>query len=93
MDVVIHHAEPDDYETIHGILSGPRATAGRLQLPLQSVEHVRRRFSETPEGLYHLVACVEGQVIGHLGLETFPTRPRRRRSISPTTGWASRASS
>jgi putative acetyltransferase len=47
-------------------------------LPLQSVEDVRTRFfSETREGLYHLVACVDEEVVGHLGLETF-TRPRRR---------------
>jgi putative acetyltransferase len=78
VDISIRHAEPDDAEAIHRILSGPRATAGTLQLPLQSVEDVRRRFLESPEGLYHLVACVEGEVVGHLGLETFPGRPRRR---------------
>ena len=80
MDIIIRHAEPDDAEAIHRILNGPRATAGTLQLPLQSVEGVRKRFfSETREGLYHLVACVdEEEMIGHLGLETFPTRPRRR---------------
>jgi L-phenylalanine/L-methionine N-acetyltransferase len=76
--VSIRHAEPDDYEAIHRILSSPRATAGTLQLPLQSLEGVRKRFfSETREGLYQLVACVEEEVVGHLGLETF-TRPRRR---------------
>ena len=49
-----------------------------MQLPLQSVEDVRKRFfSETREGLYHLVACVDEEVVGHLGLETF-SRPRRR---------------
>src|ERR687895_385314 len=41
-------------------------------------EGVRKRFfSEMREGLYHLVACVDEEVVGHLGLETF-TRPRRR---------------
>jgi putative acetyltransferase len=78
VDITIRHAEPDDAEAIHRILSGPRATAGTLQLPLQSVEGVRKRFfSETPEGLYHLVAWVDEEVVGHLGLETV-TRPRRR---------------
>jgi putative acetyltransferase len=76
--VSVRHAEPDDAEAIHQILSGPRATAGTMQLPLQSVEGVRKRFfSGTREGLYHLVACVDAEAIGHLGLETF-TRPRRR---------------
>jgi L-phenylalanine/L-methionine N-acetyltransferase len=77
VETFIRHAEPDDADAIHRIMSGPKATAGTLQLPLQSVEYVRKRFSESPEGLYHLVACVEGEVVGHLGLETTP-RPRRR---------------
>lgn len=51
-----------------------------MQLPLQPVEAVRKRFfSETlRKGFYHLVAsCVDEEVVGHLRLETF-TRPRRR---------------
>jgi L-phenylalanine/L-methionine N-acetyltransferase len=76
--VSIRHAEPDDAQAIHWILSGPRATAGTMQLPLQSVADVRKRFSpETPEGYYDLVACVDEEVVGHLGLQMF-TRPRRR---------------
>jgi putative acetyltransferase len=77
VEIFVRHAEPEDYEAIHGIYLGPRAVAGTLQLPFQSLEYVRRRFSGSPEGLYHLVACVEGEVVGHLGLET-TSRPRRR---------------
>jgi L-phenylalanine/L-methionine N-acetyltransferase len=77
-NVSVRHAEPDDAPAIHRILSSPRAVAGTMQLPLQSLEGVRKRFfSDTREGLYHLVACVGEEVVGHLGLETF-TRPRRR---------------
>ena len=73
---IIRHADPDDVEAIHRIPSGPQAIEGTL--PLQSVEGVRKRFfSETREGLYHLVACVDEEVVGHLGLETF-SAPRRR---------------
>jgi L-phenylalanine/L-methionine N-acetyltransferase len=43
MEIVIRHAEPEDYEAIHRILSGPRAMAGTLQLPYQSVENASRR--------------------------------------------------
>ena len=48
-NVSVRHAEPDNAaQAVHRILSGPRATAGTLQLPLQSVEDVRTRFfSET----------------------------------------------
>ena len=76
--VSVRHAEPQDAEAVHRILAGPRAAAGTLQLPLQPVEAVRRQFfSDAREGVYHLVACVEGEVVGHLGLEAY-ARPRRR---------------
>src|SRR4028119_98094 len=78
VSVSVRHAEPQDAEAVHRILAGPRAAAGTLQLPLQSVEAVRRQFfSDAREGVYHLVACVEGEVVGHLGLEAY-ARPRRR---------------
>jgi putative acetyltransferase len=76
--VNVRHAEPDDFEAMHRIMSGPRAAAGTLQLPLQSVEAWRKRLADPPEGLFLLVACVEGEVVGNLGLETSPNRPRMR---------------
>ncbi len=78
MEIVIRHAEPDDYEAIHRIFSGPRVIEGTLQLPLPSAEMWRKRLSEKPENLYSLVACADGEVVGDLGLETYPTLWRRR---------------
>jgi putative acetyltransferase len=65
---------------MHRIMSAPRAVAGTLQLPLQSAEAWRKRLAEPPEGLFLLVACAEGEVVGNLGLKTFPIRPRIRHS-------------
>jgi L-phenylalanine/L-methionine N-acetyltransferase len=76
--VSVRHAEPDDYEAMHRIMSGPRAAAGTLQLPLQSKEAWRKRLAEPPEGLFLLAACVDEEVVGNLGLETSPNRPRIR---------------
>ena len=76
MDITIRHTEPEDYEALHRIFSGPRAVAGTLQMPLPSAQMWRKRLSERPEGLYSLVACLEGEVVGSLGLETSPTRWR-----------------
>ncbi len=80
--VSVRHAEPDDYEAMHRIMSGPKAAAGTLQLPLQSAETWRKRLADPPEGLFLLVACVDGEVVGNLGLETSPTRPRIRHAGS-----------
>ena len=76
--ITVRHVEPEDYEALHRILSGPRAIAGTTQLPLSSAETWRKRLSERPEGLYSLVACVDGEVVGGLNLSTDPTRWRMR---------------
>ena len=78
MDITVSHAEPEDYESLHRIFSGPKVVADTLQMPFPSAEMWRERLSEPPEGLYSLVACVEGEVVGSLGLETSPTRWRMR---------------
>jgi L-phenylalanine/L-methionine N-acetyltransferase len=78
MDITVRHSEPEDYKALHRIFSGPRAIAGTLQMPFPRAEMWRERLSEPPEGLYSLVACVEGEVVGSLSLETSPTRWRMR---------------
>lgn len=77
MNITIRHAEPGDYQALHKIYSGPRAAAGTLQMPIQSIEQVRKRIAEPPPGFYSLVACVEGELVGNLGLHVVD-RPRRR---------------
>ena len=78
MTIVVRHIEPGDFEAVQQIYTGPKAVWGTLQLPFPSAEMWRKRLAEPPEGLYSLVACAEDEVIGHLGLHTFPNRPRRR---------------
>ena len=78
MTITIRHIEPGDYEAVHRIISGPKAVWGTLQLPFPSIEMWRKRLAEPPEGLFSLVACADGEVVGHIGLHTFPNHPRRR---------------
>ncbi|HJQ28974.1 MAG TPA: GNAT family N-acetyltransferase [Rubrobacter sp.] len=77
MEITVRHTEPEDYKALHRIISGPRAIAGTMQLPFPSAETWRKRLAEPPEGLYSLVACVDGEAVGNLGLEAL-SRPRRR---------------
>ncbi len=58
MEIKVRHTEPEDYEAVHRIFSGPKVIAGTLQLPFPSAEAWRERLADTPEGLYSLVACV-----------------------------------
>jgi L-phenylalanine/L-methionine N-acetyltransferase len=78
VDITVRHPEPEDCKALYRIFSSPRAVAGTLQMPFPRAEMWRERLSEPPEELYSLVACVEGEVVGSLGLETSPTRWRMR---------------
>lgn len=78
MNLTIRRTEPSDYEAIVKIFGGPKVIWGTLQIPYPSVEQWRKRVAEPPEGFYSLVACVDGEVVGQIGLQTFPNRPRRR---------------
>ena len=60
------------------MFSCPKVFAGTLQLPYPSREHWRRQLAETSEGSYNLVAVAGDRVVGMLGLDTFPNKPRRR---------------
>lgn len=76
--IVIRRAEPGDYVAYQKIIQSPRVIWGTMQLPFPSVEQWRKRLAEPEEGFYLLLACVEGEPVGGLGLHTNPNRPRRR---------------
>ena len=78
LEITVRHSEPEDYKALHRIFSGPRTVAGTMHMPFPRAEMWRERLSEPPEGLYSLVACVEGEVVGSLDLNTSPSRWRLR---------------
>lgn len=78
MDITIRRAEPDDADAITAIHAGPIAMRNTLQLPYPTTELWRKRLADPLDGHYHLVACVDGEVVGNIGLGTKPNSPRRR---------------
>lgn len=74
----IRRLEPSDYEAIYRLFSGPRAVWGTLQLPYPSEESWRKKVAEPRDGSYHLAACAGTELVGELGVDTFPNNPRRR---------------
>lgn len=74
----IRRAEPSDAEGVRQIFLGPKAIRGTLQLPFPSAEMWRKRLAEPADGIFNLLACVENEIVGQLGLHTFPHTPRRR---------------
>jgi putative acetyltransferase len=82
MNITIRRVEPGDYEALQHIFSGPRVIWGTAQLPYPSVEMWRKRLAEPPEGIFGIVACIDGEVVGHLNIHTFPNRPRRQHAAA-----------
>ncbi len=76
--LVIRSAEPSDYRDVYEIYCCPRAQAGTLQMPYPSLEMWRERMATRHDNLYNLVAVAGERVVGIMGLETSPNRPRRR---------------
>lgn len=78
INFTVRRAEPDDYKAMAQVWASPKAIWGTLQLPFPSAELWRKRLAEPPEGTFNLLACVENEIVGQLGLHTFPNHPRRR---------------
>ncbi len=77
-DCIIRRTRPDDYEAFTRMFEGPKVVWGTLQVPFPSTEAWRKRLAEPADGYFGLVACVENELVGQLGLLTFPQAPRRR---------------
>jgi len=76
--IVVRRAEPRDADAIQVIFSGPKVIAGTLQLPYPSVEAWRKRLADFPAADHWLVATIDGEVVGNLGLHDGGKSPRRR---------------
>ena len=75
-EIVVRHSNKADIPAIKAIYEGRQAAAGTLQLPFASTQLWESRLETLPAGVYSLVAVIDGEVLGQLGLEHFQ-RPRR----------------
>ena len=76
-EVKIRHSDSNDIQAIRDIYSGELAYSGTLQLPFPSVALWESRLGDLPKGVYSLVADVEEEVVGQIGLHVDPN-PRRK---------------
>jgi L-phenylalanine/L-methionine N-acetyltransferase len=75
MDITIRKAEPSDAEGIWKCYTAPQAFRNTLQLPYRSLESIRELLHKSGEGDHILVATVDSEVVGVIGLHT-SSRPR-----------------
>ncbi|MBN3789013.1 GNAT family N-acetyltransferase [Burkholderia sp. Ac-20353] len=79
-DITIRHTETKDIEAIRQIAAHPAVYANTLQLPFPSVEKWTQRINNIRERGFSLVAELDGEVVGHLGLD--PEQNPRRRHVA-----------
>lgn len=76
--LTIRRAEAEDCVGIAEMFESSKVYSGTLQVPYPSREYWRRRITENPESAHYLLAIVDERVVGMAGIDTFPTRPRRK---------------
>jgi putative acetyltransferase len=82
-NIIIRQAELTDAEALWRCYTSPQVVYHTLQLPYRSLESVREQLQTKPEDSnFHLVAEVEGQVVGSIGLHV-----NRRPRISHIAGF------
>jgi putative acetyltransferase len=74
--IEIRRVEPSDYKAVCEVHAQPNALRGTLQTPFPSEEKWKERLAKFGERDYGLVACVEGEIVGMLGLQA-GSSPRR----------------
>lgn len=74
-EIVIRHVEAADAEALRLLNTHPGVYHQTLQLPHPSMEMWQERVMKKP-GRRHLVACLGGNVVGHLALDVMDN-PRR----------------
>ena len=75
MEIAVRRAEPSDAEAIWKCYTAPLAVRNTLQMPYRSLDSVREQLTKCGEGDHILVAVIDDEVVGVIGLHT-SSRPR-----------------
>ncbi len=76
-DIRVRAMKSADWHGLYEIWTDPRVCWNTLQVPFQSEDEVRQKVEKPSEGVYRLVAEVDGRVVGVSGLHLC-RRPRRQ---------------
>lgn len=75
-EIVVRHAEAEDAQALQQIHMMSEVIYNTLQIPHPSLAMWRERLGAPQPGRRQLVACMDGEVVGHLAL-TVEQNPRR----------------
>lgn len=68
-EIIIRHSESEDIIGIKSIFGGRSTYSNTLQLPYSSLEIWKSRFENPQDGYYSLVAELDNEIVGHIGLK------------------------
>ncbi|MGI4858068.1 MAG: GNAT family N-acetyltransferase [Janthinobacterium lividum] len=80
-DILIRHSKSTDVDAITKIYEGREAYSGTLQLPFPSGATWEKRIGTVPQGSHSLVAELDGEVVGQIGVDAMQN-PRRKHVAS-----------
>ena len=80
-DILIRAREPADMADLTELLNQPRAIWGTLQMPFVSLDARQKRAAAGSPNDLHLMAVIDGKVIGSASLNRFENRRAHAGSI------------
>ncbi|QSX37924.1 GNAT family N-acetyltransferase [Shewanella sedimentimangrovi] len=75
--IKLRHSEDSDAAAVRAIYAQPSCFASTLQAPFPSLARWQQRLGSLPDNCYSLVAEIDGEVVGQIGMEVC-TAPRRK---------------
>lgn len=81
LGLVIRAAEPGDAEALAFLLNLPGFRHGTMRLPFETVDTVRGRLSRSKSAGGHIVAVIDGTIVGSASLDVGEGRRRHVGSI------------
>jgi putative acetyltransferase len=68
LDIRVRAMNAADWRDVYEIWNDPGVRWDTLQMPFQSEDEIKKKIENPPEGMYRLVAEVDGKVVGASGL-------------------------
>ena len=85
--ITIRHSEKKDIQAIQALFTDSSVYSETLQLPFPSLAMWEARMETRPPGFYSLVAEVDGEVVGNIGLHV-EQNPRRQHEVTHSPQYA-----
>jgi putative acetyltransferase len=81
MEIIIRQCEKTDIKSVQQLYEQPSSFPSTTELPYRTTDKWLKQFEDRPDNFYSLVAELDGQVVGEIGMLSF-TAPRRKHAAT-----------